>query len=66
MTIHKCDICGKEMGVWFKAVLTVEASRPETNVADIIHLQGTTEICKDCYLSQISKGKTDIPASEEG
>lgn len=59
MTIHKCDICGKEMGVWFKVVLTVEASRPETNIADIIHLQGTTEICKDCYLSRIPKGKEE-------
>ena len=57
MTIHKCDICGKEMGVWFKAVLTVEASRPEANVADIIHLQGMTEVCKDCYLSRIPKGE---------
>ena len=59
MIVHKCDICGKEMGVWFKVVLTVEASRPETNVADILHLQeGTTEICKDCYLSRIPKGET--------
>ena len=60
MIIHKCDICGKEMGVWFKVVLTVETLRPETNVADIIHLQGTTEICKDSYLSTIPKGETDI------
>lgn len=52
MTIHKCDICGKEMGVWFKIVLTVETLRPEINVADIIDLQGTTEIYKDCYLSR--------------
>lgn len=55
MIIHKCDICGKEIDVWFKVVLTVEASHPETNVADIIHLQGTTEICKDCYLSRNPK-----------
>ena len=59
MIIHKCDICGKEMGVWFKVALTVECSRPEINVADIIHLQGTTEICKDCYMSRISKGEKD-------
>ena len=59
MVIHKCDICGKEMSVWFKVVLTVEASRPEINVADIINLQGTTEICKDCYLSRILKGETE-------
>ena len=59
MTVHKCDICGKEMDVWLKSVLTVEAARPEINVADIIHLQGTIEICKDCCLSRIPKGKEE-------
>ena len=49
MIVHKCDICGKEIGVWFSITVNIGASRPETNVADLVGYQGTIELCKDCF-----------------
>ena len=55
MTVHKCDICGKEMGVWLDIKMTIGGSYPETNVADFLNLQGHTELCKECCIKYITK-----------
>ena len=55
MVVHGGDICGKEMGVWFNVIVSVDASRPETNVADLVGYQRINEICKECFLKKFAE-----------
>ena len=48
MTIHKCDICGKEMGVWIDVKTSINSTRNETNVANLLPLVVAREYCPDC------------------
>ena len=48
MTIHKCDMCGKEMSVWFKVLIRIDANDDLINVGQYLHLCGEKEICTEC------------------
>ena len=55
MTIHRCDLCGKEVGVWFSIFAKIDSTNPATNVYDLLKYQGTYEICGTCFKSLINK-----------
>ena len=55
MTIHRCDLCGKEVGVWFSIFAKIDSTNPATNVYDLLKYQGTYEICGTCFKSLIDK-----------
>lgn len=59
MIIHKCDICGKEMGAWLKVTTYVEASRNDTNVSDLAPYSGSFDICGKCFKNFIHS--QDVP-----
>lgn len=59
MIVHKCDICKKEMGVWIEVNIDIGAKGPNVNVADLLQLRGTKEICKDCYLGLSAVERTE-------
>ena len=48
MVIHKCDSCGKEMGVWIKVNTTIDATRNETNVGYLAPFITSREYCVEC------------------
>ena len=48
MTVHKCDSCGKEMGVWITANMTIGATRHETNVSYLTPFITSREYCVEC------------------
>lgn len=59
MRIVHCDSCGKSMGRWFTITPKIEAKSPMMNVADLLCLATTKELCEDCYknlLMKIEKG----------
>ena len=55
MTIHRCDLCGKEVGVWFSIFAKIDSTNPATNVYDLLKYQGTYGICGTCFKSLINK-----------
>ena len=48
MTVHKCDSCGKEMGVWINANMSIGATRNETNVGYLAPFVTSREYCIEC------------------
>lgn len=48
MVIHKCDSCGKEMGVWITVHTSIGATRNETNVGYLTPFITTREYCVEC------------------
>ena len=48
MIVHKCDICGSELGVWIKVATSIEATYDGTNVSNLLNLLGNYDICTDC------------------
>lgn len=48
MTIHKCDSCGNEMGVWINVNTTIGATRNETNVSYLTPFITSREYCVEC------------------
>ena len=55
MTIHRCDLCGKEVGVWFSIIVRIDSTNPTTNVYDLLKYQGSYEICSKCFKSLIDE-----------
>lgn len=51
MVVHKCDICKKEVGVWLHVKVEICSKSSETNIYDLLPLQGERDICKNCYLN---------------
>lgn len=50
MTIHKCDICGQEIGAWFEVDVGIGAKNPNINIAELLRNRGKYEICQSCLL----------------
>ena len=48
MTVHKCDICGKEIGVWISLKSTIGATYNETNVANLLDFVNDYDLCIGC------------------
>lgn len=55
MTIHRCDLCGKEVGVWFSIFAKIESNNKLTNIYDLQRYQGTYDICSKCFKSLIDE-----------
>ena len=55
MTIHRCDLCGKEVGVWFSIFAKIESNNKLTNIYDLQRYQGTYDICGKCFKSLIDE-----------
>ena len=55
MTIHKCDLCGKEVAVWFRVTARIDSTNQVTNVYDLLKYQGIYDICGKCFKSLIDK-----------
>ena len=55
MTIHRCDLCGKEVGVWFSIFAKIDSTNPATNVYDLLKYQGSYDICSKCFKSLIDE-----------
>lgn len=57
MVIHKCDICGKELGVWLNVNIEPNAALVFSNVGHLIEYSGEYEICEDCFENLLKKIK---------
>ena len=55
MTIHRCDLCGKEVGVQFSITVKIDSTNPATNVYDLLKYQGIYDICGKCFKSWIDE-----------
>ena len=56
MTIHKCDVCGKEVTSWLNLEVSVQAKDSNTNVGDILHYdRAYLDMCKDCFEKTFNK-----------
>lgn len=55
MLIHKCDLCHKEMGVWFELNVKINALDPKTNVGPYLNRTGYAELCVKCYNDMLPK-----------
>ena len=51
MVIHKCDICGKELGVWLSVSIKPNAALVFSNVGHLIKYSGEYEICEKCFMN---------------
>ena len=49
MTIHKCDICKKEMYSWLTIYINVDAAYPECNIANLLQYINKIDICESCF-----------------
>lgn len=49
MTIHKCDICNRDMGKWLKITVDAESKHIFTNVSDLLGRIGRYDICPACF-----------------
>ena len=58
MTIHKCDICKKEIYNWLTIRINVNAAFPECNVANLLQYVNKIDICESCFnkLQKSAKG----------
>lgn len=55
MIVHKCDICGASMDVWYSMSIEAETSKevdPE-EFLKLVNMERQVEICKDCYKMKI-------------
>ena len=49
MTVHKCDICGEEVGVWIDIATYIGSKYDTTNVANLTDFVGRRfEVCTNC------------------
>ena len=55
MTIHRCDLCGKEVNVWFSITAKIDSTNQATNVYDLLKYQGSYDICSKCFKSLIDE-----------
>jgi len=55
MTIHRCDLCGKEVGAWFSITANIDAINQIMNVYDLLKYQGSYDICEECFKSWINQ-----------
>ena len=51
MTIHKCDVCGKEMCSWlnlpiFQMIICIYHY---LNISNILRFRTTHEVCRECW-----------------
>lgn len=50
MTIHKCDICNKEVKAWLNVSTYIDIGKNYSeDVSDLAPYSGSYEICKDCF-----------------
>jgi len=60
MVVHKCDICGKEMGAWLKVSTFIEVDNNRSlDVSNLSPLSGSFEMCGDCFGSLIRKKESE-------
>lgn len=43
-----CDVCKKPVNRWYRIQISVDASRPEINVGDMIKNFGSYDVCDEC------------------
>jgi len=55
MTIHRCDLCGKEVAVWFSVTAKIDSTNKATNVYDLLKYQGNYDIYSKCFKSLIDE-----------
>ena len=55
MTIHRCDLCGKEVCVWFSITAKIDSTNQAINVYDLLKYQGSYDICSKCFKSLIDE-----------
>lgn len=48
MKMFRCDICGKEIGRWYRVSIIPYAMYDEINVSDMVKREYSKDICKDC------------------
>jgi DNA-directed RNA polymerase subunit RPC12/RpoP len=49
MTIYRCDKCGKRMNAFYFLAVSVRATDPWTNPADMRKGMGEYQLCRDCW-----------------
>ena len=55
MTIHRCDLCGKEVSVWFSITAKIDSTNQAINVYDLLKYQGSYDICSKCFKNLIDE-----------
>ena len=55
MTIHRCDLCGKEVAIWFSITVKIDSIDQAINVYDLLKYQGNYDICGKCFKSWIDE-----------
>ena len=55
MIVHKCDICGASMDVWYSMSIEVETSKEldTDEFLKLVKMERQVEICKECYRMKI-------------
>ena len=49
MKSFKCDVCGKELGRWYRITVTPYALHSEQNVSHMVKNECLKDICEDCF-----------------
>ena len=63
MKFFKCDICGKEIGRWYRINVTPYAMYDEMNVSQMIKNECVKDVCEECI--EKVKGKWGELISEQ-